>query len=234
MTNILITGASQGIGAAIVKQFSKQSAITVFALARNEYKLNELASTCNRSSNGSRVIPVNVDLDNADYHLLIKRILLYSETIDVVIHNAGSMVNKPFESIIQDDFETAFSTNVKVPFFLTQALLPLLKAGSHILAVSSMGGVQGSQKYPGLSVYSAAKGALAVLMESLAAELSDRKISFNALALGSVQTEMLQKAFPGYQAPVDPAGMAEFIAWFALNGCKVMNGKILPVALSNP
>lgn len=234
MCNLLITGASQGIGAAIVKHFAQQSAMTIFALARNEYKLNDLAYFCNRASNGSKVIPVAVDLDQADYQLLVRRLLVYTETFDVVIHNAGFMVNKPFESIQPDDFDGAFSTNVKVPFFLTQALLPLLKAGAHVLAISSMGGVQGSQKYRGLSVYSAAKGALAVLMESLAAELADRQVSFNALALGSVQTEMLQKAFPGYQAPVEPAGMAEFIAWFALNGHKVMNGKIIPVASSNP
>ena len=68
--------------------------------------------------------------------------------------------------------------------------------------ISSMGGVQGSSKFPGLSLYSAAKGAVCVFTESLSTEWVQRGIAVNALALGAVQTEMLDEAFPGFQAPV--------------------------------
>jgi NAD(P)-dependent dehydrogenase (short-subunit alcohol dehydrogenase family) len=110
----------------------------------------------------------------------------------------------------------------------------MMPSGSHIVNISSMGGFQGSSKYKGLSYYSASKSALACLTECLANEFSEYGISVNCLALGSVKTEMLDKAFPGYKAPVDAKEMAEFISDFALTGHKFFNGKILPVAVTNP
>jgi NAD(P)-dependent dehydrogenase (short-subunit alcohol dehydrogenase family) len=97
-----------------------------------------------------------------------------------------------------------------------------------------MGGFQGSAKYKGLSYYSASKAALACLTECLANEFTEYGICINCLALGAVQTEMFDEAFPGYKAPVDAKQMAEFIAGFALTGHKFFNGKILPVAINNP
>ncbi len=144
------------------------------------------------------------------------------------------MLNKPLGMITAPEIEEVFSVNVKAPMLLIQALLPLMKPGSHIVNIGSMGGVQGSVKFPGLSAYSASKGALAVLTECLAEELKDRQIAVNCLAFGAVQTEMLAKAFPGYEAPVSAGKMAEFVADFALNGNRYFNGKILPVSLSTP
>jgi NAD(P)-dependent dehydrogenase (short-subunit alcohol dehydrogenase family) len=110
----------------------------------------------------------------------------------------------------------------------------LMPYGSHIINISSMGGFQGSSKYRGLSYYSASKAAIACLSECLAEEFSESGIRVNCLALGSVQTEMLAEAFPGYKAPVDASEMAHFISDFALNGSKYFNGKIIPVAINNP
>jgi 3-oxoacyl-[acyl-carrier protein] reductase len=115
-----------------------------------------------------------------------------------------------------------------------RVIKPLMHKGSHIINISSMGGFQGSQKFNGLSYYSASKAAIASLSECLALEFSEAGISVNCLALGSVQTEMLNEAFPGYKAPVSPKVMAEFICDFALNGHKFINGKVIPVAISNP
>jgi NAD(P)-dependent dehydrogenase (short-subunit alcohol dehydrogenase family) len=109
-----------------------------------------------------------------------------------------------------------------------------MQKGSHIVNISSMGGYQGTSKYPGLSYYSASKAALAILSECLAVEFRELGIKVNCLALGSVQTEMFSEAFPGHRASVSAEDMGEFIAEFALTGHKVFNGKILPVAISNP
>ena len=97
-----------------------------------------------------------------------------------------------------------------------------MPSGSHIVNISSMGGFQGSSKYRGLSVYSASKAALSCLSECLAGELNESGISVNCLALGSVQTEMFENAFPGFKAPVGPKEMAEFISYFAVNGNKYL------------
>jgi len=85
-----------------------------------------------------------------------------------------------------------------------------------------------------MSLYSASKGALAILTESLAEELKEQNIRVNALALGAVQTEMLEEAFPGYQAAVTAEEMADFITDFALKAHSYINGKIIPVSLSTP
>ena len=95
--------------------------------------------------------------------------------------------------------------------------------------ITSMGGVQGSSKFPGLSLYSAAKGAVSIFTESLSTEWVDRGIAVNALALGAVQTEMLDEAFPGLEAPVQPAEMGGYDADFCLKGHRLFNGKILQV-----
>jgi NAD(P)-dependent dehydrogenase (short-subunit alcohol dehydrogenase family) len=153
-----------------------------------------------------------------------------------VINNAGEIVNKPFEKITQKELRSVYNTNVFAPFLLLQALLPMFakKNRSHVVNITSMGGFQGSSKFPGLSAYSSSKSALGGLTECLAEELKNKNISVNALAIGAVQTEMLARAFPGYQAPLKADQMAEFISDFALNGQKYFNGKIIPVSSSTP
>jgi NAD(P)-dependent dehydrogenase (short-subunit alcohol dehydrogenase family) len=97
-----------------------------------------------------------------------------------------------------------------------------------------MGGVNGSAKFPGLAAYSSSKGALGVLTELLAEEFKDEGPRTNALALGAVQTEMLAEAFPGYEAPVSAAQMANYIADFSLTAHQLYNGKVLPLSQSTP
>jgi NAD(P)-dependent dehydrogenase (short-subunit alcohol dehydrogenase family) len=156
------------------------------------------------------------------------------DQIDVLINNAGSLISRNFTESEENDIRTMMEINFFAPSSLIRILLPLLRSGSHIVNISSMGGFQGSEKFKGLSYYSASKAALACLSECLALEFREAGISVNCLALGSVSTEMLEEAFPGYKAPVSAADMGEFIASFALNGHKYINGKILPIALRTP
>jgi NAD(P)-dependent dehydrogenase (short-subunit alcohol dehydrogenase family) len=104
----------------------------------------------------------------------------------------------------------------------------------HVVTISSMGGVQGSMKFAGLSAYSSSKGAVITLTELWAEEFKETGPSFNVLALGAVQTEMLAEAFPGYVAPVTAIEMATYIQEFALHGHKMYNGKLLQVSNSTP
>ena len=145
-------------------------------------------------------------------------------------------MNKAFQDISVSDFESIYRVNIQAPFFLTQQLLSHmgLTKTAHIVNISSMGGFAGSVKFPGLSAYSSSKGALGILTECLAEELKEKNIKANCLCLGAVNTEMLKQAFPGYQAPVNPKQMAEFIGNFALQGHAYFNGKIIPVSLSTP
>ena len=163
-----------------------------------------------------------------------KQITNSFKSVDVLINNAGSLINKPFMEISSSEFEAVFKVNVFAVATLTRLMLPIMNPKGHVLNISSMGGVQGSAKFPGLSAYSSSKGALIILTELLAEEFKESGPSFNALALGAVQTEMLEEAFPGYQAPVTAAQMADHIINFAFNGNQFYNGKVLPVSSSTP
>jgi short-subunit dehydrogenase len=233
--NIIITGASRGIGRELVKSFLNKSGNMVLAISRNRAALEALKLECEGYSIKSELIPISFDLEKDDFTSELNKIIPSGiGSIDILINNAGLLINKSFAKISGQDFDRIFNANVKAPIRLIQFLLPFFKPGSHIVNIGSMGGFQGSAKFPGLSVYSASKGALAVLTECLAEELKEQNIKVNCLALGSVQTEMLAEAFPGYQAPVHPDEMAKFIMEFALKGHHFMNGKILPISLSTP
>jgi len=233
--NIVITGASRGIGYELLKKFAQTAGNKLFAIARNRDKLQSLQDELVKSNFPAEYYFSSFDLLQDDLKgELIPLLKAKLQKVDLLINNAGALVNKPFEELSDDEFDTVFGVNVKAVFRLTRELLPLFSQNAHIVNLSSMGGYQGSAKFPGLSIYSASKGAVAVLSECLAEELKDRNIKVNALAIGAVQTEMLEEAFPGYKAPLSPQEMAEFIADFATNGHHYFNGKILPVSLSTP
>ena len=232
--NIVITGASSGVGLETARKLADNPGNRIIVIARSNMKIQALAGECNIRKQETVVQPVQFDLAKGDIGNLVLQINRQLGKIDILINNAGALLNKPLGQITPTEIDDVFNVNVKAPLLLTQALIPLLKPGSHVVNIGSMGGVQGSVKFPGLSVYSASKGALSVLTECLAAELADKKIAVNCLAFGSVQTEMLEKAFPGYKAPVTAAEMGAFVADFAQNGHKYFNGKVLPVSLSTP
>jgi NAD(P)-dependent dehydrogenase (short-subunit alcohol dehydrogenase family) len=229
---IVITGASSGIGREVALRLAGGSQHRIYAIARNKEALRSLSEECGQDI----IVPVALDITGGRSSLseLKKRLSSEAGKVDILINNAGFLVNKPFEEYSEEDIASIMSVNFTAAATMTAELLPLMGEGSHVVNIGSMGGFQGSLKFPGLSFYSAAKGALAVLTECLAAEYAGSGISFNCLCPGSVQTEMLSKAFPGYKAPVTPEEMAVFIADFAVNGNKYFNGKILPVALSVP
>ena len=154
--------------------------------------------------------------------------------VDIIIHNAGSLISKPFAELSQSDFENVYKVNVFGVANLTRIALPYLQKGSHVVTISSMGGIQGSMKFPGLAAYSSSKGAVITLSELLAEEYKEQGIAFNVLALGAVNTEMLQEAFPGYEAPISATEMADYIFNFALTGHKYHNGKSIQVSSSTP
>lgn len=224
--NIIITGTSRGIGLALVKHFS-DNGHQVLALSRSPEKLKKL--------NLPNTKALAFDITKEDTH---KTVVQYVEEnwkqVDVLLHNSGAIVNKPFTEISTEEFRYVYEVNVIGVASFTKALLPVLPKSSHVVCISSMGGIQGSVKFPGLSAYSSSKAAVLSLVELLAEEYKENGPSFNGLALGAVQTEMLAEAFPGYKAPLSPAEMANYIADFSLTGAKYYNGKILQVSSTTP
>ena len=232
--NVLITGASKGIGYALAQEFTRRGHVHLYLVSRSEERLAQLKKACLTIHPGTEVDSVVWDLNKLQAEDLPD--ILKNRHFDIIINNAGFLLNKEFGKISFEEMRQTFLTNFFVPALLIQTLLPFLDAKSpaHIVNIGSMGGFQGSDKFPGLSIYSASKAALASLTECLAAELKGTNVYVNCLALGAVQTEMLEEAFPGYKAPLSANEMADFIADFALKGYKTFNGKVLPVSLSTP
>ena len=225
MKKIIITGTSRGIGLELALQFAN-AGHHVLALSR----------TISKSLLGNENIScLSVDLSIEDDLNQVKDFVLSTwTTVDIIIHNAGSLLLKPFAETTSQEFENIYKVNVFGVANLTRIVLPYLQKGSHVVTISSMGGIQGSMKFAGLSAYSSSKGAVITLSELLAEEYKEKGIAFNVLALGAVNTEMLQEAFPGYEAPHSAAAMADYIFNFALTGNKYYNGKVLQVSSSTP
>ncbi|MBN2214876.1 MAG: SDR family oxidoreductase [Bacteroidales bacterium] len=235
--NIIVTGAGSGIGYEIVRLFAGNGIHHIFAISRNEKKLQKLVRECKNINHQSIIVPLVLDLlEVPDNPGSLKPVKASINHIDILINNAGKLINKPFQSTGMAEAMNMFNTNFFAPAFLIRELLSHMgkKGKTHILNISSMGGFQGSSKYPGLSYYSASKAAIAVLTECLPAEFRNPDIRVNCLALGAAQTEMFNEAFPGHKAPVSAEKMAAFIVDFAVKGYQYFNGKIIPVALSDP
>lgn len=234
--NIIITGASRGIGFETAKRFAANPGNHIIAIARDESKLQNLRKACLQQNINANLYPITFDLENMDLFeiRLLADIQTNISSIDILINNAGLLINKPFDKLNEEEINRMIQLNLTAPAILIKSLLPLMNKPGHIINISSMGGFQGSQKFPGLAIYSAAKAGLATLTECLAEEYKNTGLVFNCLAIGSTDTEMLRKAFPGYQASFKANEMAEFIVDFALNKHRFFNGKIIPVSISTP
>lgn len=221
---IIVTGASRGIGHEIVK-IAEKKGHRVYSISRNIKALKDY----------SFKYPRQVDLANEDsidkFSLEVKN---DGVKVDALINNAGAFLNKPFEKISKKEFEYIFQVNVFGLSSITRKVLPIIDSKGHIVNITSMGGINGAAKFTGLSAYSSSKGAVNILTELLAEEYKEKGPSFNALAFGAVQTEMLEEAFPGLKAPISAKEIADFILDFSLQGQKYFNGKIIPVSSTTP
>lgn len=230
--NIIINGASSGIGRETALRLSADKDNQILITGRNETEMKRMV----KESINENISCVRLDLAHIMKETKSIKYQIFNRfsRVDILLNIAGTLIVKDFMELSDNESREMMDVNFFGPAALTRLVVPLMPRGSHIVNISSMGGYQGSSKYRGLSVYSASKAALSSLSECLSLELADRGIIVNCLALGSVQTEMFLSAFPGFNAPVTPEGMAEFIGWFAVNGNRFFNGKVLPVALGNP
>ena len=225
MKNIIITGTSRGIGYELALQFAN-AGHQVLAISRN---------TPQTLMEHPNVSCLSLDISVAEDLIQVEKFIAHTwKKVDVLLHNAGSLLHRPFDQISTEEFQSVYKVNVFAVAELTKICIPFMQKGSHVVTISSMGGIQGSTKFAGLAAYSSSKGAVITLSEVLAEEYKERGIAFNVLALGAVNTEMLQEAFPGYEAPISAKEMADYIFNFALTGNAYYNGKVLQVSSSTP
>lgn len=225
---VCVTGASRGLGKALVEAFLAESEAEVLAVTRHPESLTAIVEDWS-----SRIHVVAADICSAEGRAEVAAELRGMPPLQVLIHNAGALVYHPFSETTEDDLRHIYKVNVFAPYLLTQALLPQMQH-THVISISSVGGVEGSLKFAGLSAYSSSKAALNCLTEMWSEEYKDTDLVFNCLALGSVETDMFKEAFPGVPAASTPANMARFIVSFAFEAPQVMKGKIISLSLGNP
>ena len=223
MKTIVVTGTSSGIGHQICIQAAKMN-FHVISVSRNIEPLKDIGG----------IESFSIDITNKDYvDEFITNLKSRKIKIDILINNAGYLVSELFGDTTYDSFKKTFDVNVFGLAEITRSLIPIINSDGHVINISSIGGVNGSKKFPGLSAYSSSKAAVIALTEVLAEEHQNGP-SFNVLALGAVQTKMLKEAFPDYNAETKPEEMAKYILDFAINGNKLFNGKLISVSNSNP
>ena len=226
MKHVIITGTSRGIGFELAKLFANKGH-KVLAISRNTKPLLDI--------NHQNITTISVDVSQiSDLKKVTEFVKKNWKNVDILINNAGKLIHKPFTELTSEDFLEVYKVNVFGVAELTKNMISFLQKGSHVVTISSMGGIQGSMKFPGLAAYSSAKGAVITLSELLAEEYKEQQIAFNVLAIGAVQTEMLEEAFPDYKAPLSAIEMAEYMYDFALKGNKFYNGKVLQVSSTTP
>ncbi len=223
MKTILVTGTSSGIGHQICIQAAKMN-FHVISVSRNIEPLKDIGG----------IESFAIDITNKDsVDEFIANLKSKKIKIDILINNAGYLVSELFGDTTYDSFKKTFDVNVFGLAEITRSLIPIINSDGHVINISSIGGVNGSKKFPGLSAYSSSKAAVIALTEVLAEEYQNGP-SFNVLALGAVQTKMLKEAFPDFNADTKPEEMAKYILDFAINGNKLFNGKLISVSNSNP
>jgi NAD(P)-dependent dehydrogenase (short-subunit alcohol dehydrogenase family) len=225
---VVVTGAGRGVGFETALALATEQEVEVLAVSRD-------VSAWSTASMPQRVRSLKADVSTEEGRGEVVR-AIGDRSLAALVNNAGALLKRTLGEWQTSELDHLFAVNARSPLMLTQALLPALGRGpsAHVVNISSMGGFQGSIKFPGLAGYSASKAALACITECLAEELKDTTIRCNCLCLGAVDTAMLREAFPAYQAQVTPKSMGSFIAQFVLNGHKLLNGKVLPVSLSTP
>lgn len=230
---VIVTGASSGVGYELVKKLIADERITkVLGIARRLERLNELSEYARSVNREGAFVPIAEDVST----ISLESITAHVNRVDALVNNAGLLISKPFLDLTDEDFRSIYEVNVFAPARLIQMLKPMMggEKSTHVVNIGSMGGFQGASKFPGLSAYSSSKSAIAGLSECLAEEFKQDNIKVNCLAFGAVQTEMLEKAFPGFQAPLTSTQMADFVLEFTLKGHLYYNGKVLPVSSSTP
>ena len=212
--NALITGSSHGIGAATAVALAKEGYNVGITYCKNPEGARQVQAQC-------LAFGVEAKLYGADFQVrqdcerLMAEFLKDFGTIDVLINNAGVASNASFEESSMEEFDKIMTVNVKVPFFLTQKLLPLLKR-SETPFIINIASVTGHAGYPMQSVYSASKHALLGWTKALAAECYKEKIRVHAVSPGGVYTDMVKVTRPdltpeGMIMPEDIADIVEFL-----------------------
>lgn len=230
----IVTGGAQGIGEACVRRFAREGALPVVAdvdEARGRALAQEIGATFVRCDVG----------DKAQVDALVRETLALHGRIDVLVNNAGIFRAADFLEVTEEDFDAVLRVNLKGAFLMGQAAARAMAdaGGGSIVNMSSVNGVLA---IPNIASYNVSKGGINQLTRVMALALADRNIRVNAVAPGTIATELAAKAVLTSEdaqrkilgrTPMkrlgEPAEVADVVAWLASDAASYVTGEIVTV-----
>jgi len=236
---VLVTGAGTGIGKGVALEFCRQGADVVLHYSRSREGAMEAVAQAQREGAG-KVAALQADFRQAEAPArLAREAMEFLGGIDVLVNNAGITLNRPFEKITLEQFDTVYHVNIRAMFFATQAVVPtMVRQGAGVVVnTSSVHAFEGYQEH---TVYAGTKGAINSFTRVLAIELAPKGIRVNAVAPGAVEVEAHHAIFPDYDAKAfgrmipcgfvgQPADIAKVAVFLASDDARYIVGQTIVV-----
>ncbi len=235
---VLVTGSGTGIGKGIAREFARAGAAVALHYSHSAEGADEAAAEI--AAEGGRAAAFRADFTRLDeVRGLAREALAFLGGIDILVNNAGITMNRLFELVTPEQFETLYAVNVRAPFFLTQELLPALTEarGASIINISSIHAFGGRREH---SVYAGTRGAIVSFTRELAIELAPRGIRVNAIAPGATEVENYHKLIPDFDGKAagakipagfigQPADIAKTAVFLASDAARYIVGQTIVV-----
>lgn len=233
---VVVTGASSGIGHAIVKEMAQEGAQLVL-VGRDKRRLHDVADAVSAHAIAVEIVADDL-LDAGAPARIIAAATAGGRRVDVLVHSAGVFEPAPIAETTPESLDRQWMVNVRAPYMLTRAALPHMDPGSSVIFLSSLAGHVG---FHDSSAYCATKGAVDMVVRSLAIELAPRGVRINAVAPGIVRTPMNEAQFeaPGYERTIidrtparrvgRPSDIAPAVRFLASAAAEFIHGEIVRV-----
>jgi 3-oxoacyl-[acyl-carrier protein] reductase len=228
----LVFGGSRGIGAAIVKQLAADGASVALTYAKSADRAAETA----REAEALGVSAVMIKADSADPAAVkdaVAQTVARFGRLDILVINAGILIRGAVDTFALEDFDLMLATNVRGVFVAIQASAPHLTDGGRIITIGSNTAVRTA--FPGASVYSMTKGAIASLVRGVAIDLAPRGITVNNVQPGPTATEMTASHVERVKPLVplgrmgEPQEVAGLVAYLASASAGFITGSSLTI-----
>jgi 3-oxoacyl-[acyl-carrier protein] reductase len=196
----LVTGSSRGIGRAIAEHLAADGAAVVINYARSKQLADEAVKAILERGGKAIAIPADV-AEPAEVRRLFDEAEKNVGGLDIVVANAGVVLEKPLAESSEEDYDYVFNINTKGVFFTLQEAARRIRDGGRIVAVST-GGTK--MPFANVSLYLGSKGAIEQFARSLSRELGSRNITVNILSPGFTETDMFFEQYRAYGASLSP------------------------------
>ncbi len=225
----IITGAGRGIGRATALRFAREGAHVVL-FSRTLAPLDEVAAEITQA--GYHVLPIRGDVSReGEVQALFQQAMQAYGRVDILVNCAGIVAVRPFVEMDISTWDDVLGVNLRGTFLccLEAFRIMAVQRSGVIVNLSSLSGVKGVEKFPGLSAYNVSKAGVASLTEILAVEGKPYNIRVCAVSPGAVDTEMLRQAAPHLQAGMTPDDLAEIILFLVDDSGRMLSGTNLEI-----